>query len=90
MIKLGDKVRDNITGFTGIAIGRTEWLHGCARITIQPDKLDKDGKTLDACTFDEQQVELVKAQPVKVSKQASAGPGGPKRDPGRRNTPSRR
>jgi len=88
-IKLGSKVRDNISGFTGIAIGRTEWLHGCARITIQPP-VDKDGKHQDAATFDEQQVELIEEKPVRVSKQASAGPGGPKKDPGRHKTPSRR
>ena len=88
-IKLGDKVRDNITGFQGIAIARTSWLHGCDRITIQPDKTDKDGKPLDAMTFDEQQVELVKAQPVKVSQHASNAPGGPRRDPGRSRSPSR-
>jgi len=35
-IKLGDKVKDTITGIQGIAIGRTTWLTGCDRITIQP------------------------------------------------------
>jgi len=83
-IKLGDKVRDNITGFEGVAIARTQWLHGCDRITIQPDRLDKDGKTMDACSFDEQQVELVEQRPIKVSKQSTArATGGPRRDPGR-------
>lgn len=88
-IKLGDKVRDNITGFQGIAIARTQWLHGCDRITIQPDKLDKDGKPLDNYTVDEQQVELVQSREPKVSPQAGARPGGPRRDPGRSRTPSR-
>lgn len=90
MIKLGDKVKDNVSGFTGIAIGRTSWLHGCDRITIQPP-VDKDGKHMDAATFDEQQVELVKAQPVKVSEHvAGARPGGPRAEPPRQKTPSRR
>lgn len=82
-IKLGDKARDNITGFEGVVIARTQWLHGCDRLTIQPDRLDKDGKTIDACSFDEQQVELIEDRPVKVSAQASARPGGPRRDPSR-------
>lgn len=89
MIKLGDKVKDNVSGFQGIAIGRTKWLHGCDRITIQPP-VDKDGKHQDAAAFDEQQVELVKAQPVKISEHAGARPGGPRAEPTRQKTPSRR
>ncbi len=33
-IELGDKVRDTVTGFTGIAIGRAKWLYGCDRIVV--------------------------------------------------------
>lgn len=40
-IKLGDKVRDMASGFTGIAIGRHDYLYGCVRITVQPS-VDKD------------------------------------------------
>lgn len=43
-INLGDKVKDSVTGFSGIAIGRTTWLHGCDRITVQPEGVDKQGK----------------------------------------------
>ena len=34
-IKLGSCVKDNITGFTGIVIGRTEFAFGCIHISIQ-------------------------------------------------------
>lgn len=78
-IKLGSKVRDNITGFEGIAVARTEHLHGCARITIEPTKL-KDGKPIDAQWFDEQRVMLLKEMKPKVEPQNSARSGGPQRD----------
>jgi len=57
-VELGMKVRDSITGYTGIAVARTQWLHGCVRITIQGDAL-KDGAPLDPYTVDEPQVEVV-------------------------------
>lgn len=33
-IKLGDKVEDIITGYTGIAVARTEFLNGCIQYSI--------------------------------------------------------
>jgi cellulase/cellobiase CelA1 len=83
MIALGSKVRDNITGFTGIATGRTVWLYGCERICIEPQEL-KDGKPIDAAWFDDQRVELVEESAPQVSPQSSATSGGPQRDPSRR------
>lgn len=57
-IKLGDKVKDRITGLTGIAIGVTTWLYGCRRLVVQPQEL-KDGKPVEFTSFDEPQLELV-------------------------------
>lgn len=54
LIRLGQKVKDSITGLEGIVIARTEWLHGCVRITIQPQEV-KDGKPVDSYNFDEPQ-----------------------------------
>jgi hypothetical protein len=33
-IKLGDKVRDRISGLIGIATARTEFLNGCIQYTV--------------------------------------------------------
>lgn len=83
-IKLGDKVKEIYTGFTGIAVGRTQWLHGCDRIGIMPEKLDKDGKPQELQWFDEPQVQLVKSQAPKVAKSSkTTRPGGPRPDPQR-------
>jgi hypothetical protein len=59
MIELGDRVKDRLTGFEGIAIAITEWLYNCRRITVQPTDLDKDGAVAKAESFDEDQVEIV-------------------------------
>jgi hypothetical protein len=73
-VKLGDKVKDRITGFTGIATGRHEYLTGCTRITIEPQEL-KDGKPVASEWFDVQRVEVLKAGAVKLDNGIT--PGGP-------------
>ena len=36
MIELGRIVKDKVTGFTGIAIARLEFLNGCLQFLVQP------------------------------------------------------
>ena len=57
-IELGDRVKDRITGLTGIAIARTEWLYGCVRYSVQPEET-KDGKPADCYVVDAHQLEVV-------------------------------
>lgn len=57
-IELGDIARDKITGFTGVVIAKTSWLHGCNRFTLCPRGL-KDGKPIDSHSFDEPQLSVV-------------------------------
>lgn len=64
-IELGDKVRDKITGFTGIAVATSIWLYGCNRIVVQPTELDKDGGKKCTDTFDEFQLEILEKSVVK-------------------------
>ena len=84
-IKLGDKVRDNISGLEGIAVARTEWLHGCIRIAVQPEA--KDNKVPDSVTFDEPQLKLVKKIPVLKEKERNHGAG--RQDITQKDTPMR-
>jgi hypothetical protein len=72
-IQLGDRARDRITGFTGIVIGKTEWLNKCSRFGLQAEKLD-GGKVVDAQWFDSEQVELVKAGVIVINKLKTGGP----------------
>lgn len=91
MIPLGSRVRDIYTGFEGTLVARTEWLHGCARLTIEPTKVKEDGSLPDSLSFDEPRVELVEAEPVRVSRDSSdrrtGGPNGPA--PARNRDPRR-
>lgn len=86
MVNLGDKVKDLVTGFTGIAVGKTTWLYGCHRISVQP-LVDKEGKMVDALTFDEPQLEVIK--PRKKEK-VDRTKGGPRPEVSKRPSLSRR
>lgn len=83
-VQLGDVAKDTITGFKGVVVGITKWLHGCERISIQPRGL-KDGKPVEAQSFDEPQVVVVQAKKHK----GTDGTGGPAPEPARRAEPGR-
>ena len=57
MVELGQKVRDTQTGFTGLAVGRAEYLDDVPDIAIQGPCL-KDGKFPDSHWIPEQRVVL--------------------------------
>ena len=71
-MKVGDLIRDTITGFEGIAIARTDWLNGCVRFLIQP-KMLHEGKPVEAQSFDQEQCELVGAGPELVQQPTGGG-----------------
>ena len=78
-IELGDEVWDSISGFRGIVISRTEYLHGCVRMQVQPNKVKDDGSMLDVGHFDEAQLQVAKKATIQVSRPTVTG--GPRPDP---------
>jgi len=68
----GDSVKDSITGFYGLIIGRTQWLHNCNTYCVKSREL-KDGKPMDAQWFDEPQLELIEEK-VMEEKNDTGGP----------------
>jgi hypothetical protein len=78
MIELGQKAKDEITGFWGIITGRAQYLYGCDQYCIVPP-VDKEGKIGKAEWFDEGRIKIISigvdARDVTVEK-----PGGPQRD----------
>lgn len=82
-INIGDRVKDKITGLTGIVVSRHDYLHGCARFCIQPEILH-EGKPVEQSTFDELQLDLVEAGVIQVG---GRDKGGPRQEPSRPAVP---
>ena len=57
-VNLGDKVKDTVSGYEGIVIGKSDFLFGCTRIAVQAVGLHEE-KPIESQWFDEPQVELV-------------------------------
>jgi hypothetical protein len=90
-VELGDRVKDRVTGFTGIVVVRCVWLNGCVRLGIQAEKHEDDGTNPEPVHIDEAQAEVVDKGAVKLAtyvdpskfsedRPASAAPGGPRRE----------
>jgi len=71
--KLGEKVKDIITGWKGTVTARIEYLNGCLQYCVE-SKVDKEGKIKKAPYIDEGQLELQKSR--KVSSEGAYAPGG--------------
>lgn len=71
---LGDRVKDQVTGFVGVVLGRHQWLNGCNTYSVQPQTL-KDGVPQERQSFDEPQLDLLGEEVVTSSRER----GGPER-----------
>lgn len=85
-IDLGDLAEDTVTGFRGIVTSKTQWLNGCWRLGLQPQKLGSDGKPVELQVFDIEQLKLVSAKNHKPKMET----GGPWPVIGQAKTPGRR
>jgi hypothetical protein len=88
MIKLGSKVQDKITGFTGIVTCRAEFLYGCVRLEVQPEELF-EGKIVEAPYIDEKQLEVVREPSQELIGKKTKRTYGPRESPTRHNNPLR-
>lgn len=77
MINLGDRVKDGITGFEGIAVSITAHITGCDTIGVRPEKLH-DGKIIDCHWFDVNRLEVIKELAFAPSQNHQEKPGGPR------------
>jgi hypothetical protein len=96
-IRLGDRVKDQITGVSGIVTAYTYWLFGCERVTIQPEEA-KDGRPAESFCADAAQCRVMKAgvvtgynpPPATIDpRDTSARPAGPRQDARRQADPVR-
>jgi hypothetical protein len=81
-VALGDRVRDQISDFEGVAVAKTNWLNGCERITVQSSKLF-EGKTVSE-TFDVEQLQITESGVLGVGQPSGGDRPGPTR-PGNPN-----
>jgi|GEM_PF-4272988 len=74
-VNIGDRVRDKITGFEGIAYGRWECITGCVSFDVHP-RVKEDGKLPSSAWIDESRLEVVEAAAVTlvVKEVEPAGP----------------
>ncbi len=63
MLKFGNEVKDKITGFKGIIIGKVEYITGCDQYLIQP-KCKKDGIKPEAVWFDVDRLQVVSKKAI--------------------------
>jgi len=83
MIGLGDRIKDRISGVTGIVTSVSDFLYGCRRLGLQPEG-HKDGKPAESFWIDEPQAILLKSQVVKP---AVVSADAPDEKPARRHGP---
>ena len=77
-IKLGVEAKDKVTGFKGTIIGKAEYLYGCIQYALKP-KVDKEGKPVDSCWFDEGRIEII-GKGITAEEVAGEKDGGPNED----------
>ncbi|MGJ8561713.1 MAG: hypothetical protein ACSHX3_15895 [Litorimonas sp.] len=65
-VSLGDKVKDTLTGFTGIVTARAEYLTGCNQIFVLPSA-EKSNEYKDGHWFDIERIEKLEGSVVDIS-----------------------
>lgn len=51
--KLGEVLKDAVTGFTGVVMARIDYTTGCNQYGLSPQKVNKEGKRPDWEYIDE-------------------------------------
>jgi len=72
MIELGQKVKCTITGFTGIATAKIEYLNGCIQFCVKPRIKAKDNTMPEGRYIDVDQLKVV-GEGVKAKKKETGG-----------------
>jgi len=60
--ELGGTLKEVISGFQGVCMGRSEYITGCNQYSIAPRELDQTGKIKDWCHFDENRLVKVESE----------------------------
>lgn len=60
MIELGQTVKCKLTGFTGIAEAKIEYINGCLQFLVRPKKKAKDDEYPTGAYIDSELLDVVK------------------------------
>jgi hypothetical protein len=69
MVKLGQKVRDRVTGYEGIVVCLAYWLNGRIRATVQPP-LNSSGLIPSFEGFDVEQLDILDKDSILIKKKS--------------------
>ena len=74
-VVIGDRVKDIMTGFEGIAYGRWECLTGCVSFDVHP-RVNAEGEIPSSQWIDESRLEVIEKGAVSliVNEKEPAGP----------------
>lgn len=72
IVNLGDRVKDTVSGFSGIAVAKVTYLQGCDRVAIQAP-VKKNEKPAEWMYFDEPQLKVLKRGAVKQGERITGG-----------------
>ena len=75
-MEMGIKVRDSITGFSGVVTGTTSYITGCAQALVQPPTKET-GEFVDGRWFDVTRLEVIDPNPIAIDTDRGAGPDAP-------------
>ena len=65
-VGLGDRVKDTLTGFTGVVLGRVEYLTGCNQIFVLPSS-ESDNELKRGEWFDIERIERLEGSAVDLN-----------------------
>lgn len=69
---LGNRYRDVITEFTGVATGVVKYISGCNQVLLSP-QVGPDGALRDPQWFDEQRLQPVDGARIELNNSATPG-----------------
>lgn len=75
-MQIGVKVRDRITGFTGIVTGFVRYITGCNQCLVAPP-VKENGEFADSHWIDVQRLEVLPGNPIVLDSGTNPGPDAP-------------
>jgi len=79
---MGAKVKDTLSGFTGVVIARSEHMTGCNQVFVLPES-DKANEMKDGNWIDIERIELIEDRAVELSARRTGSDIPPPRTDGR-------